>query len=220
MTDLMMPHGRPARRADTVEIRCEDHRMDVLALVFSALSLGVALIGTYLANKRAKEAVAASERSAQEAIAAAERSTIDSLWSAAQEPVQRLIGFDPSAAPVNDRLENLRIAMIALVDGLPTWDGLDQWLDAERMLGATYARTVMDRSRPDDSVDQRVDNLMPLMTWAQTLSSNLRYLRSTGHDAGALNKLTQHAASMIRQLHNEHGWALPSEHGPGVAPLD
>lgn len=134
--------------------------------------------------------------------------------------MQRLIGFDPTAAPVNDRLENLRIGMIALVDGLSTWEGLDQWLEAERMLGATYARQVMDWSRPDDSVDQRVDNLMPLMTWARTLSSNLRYPRSTGHDAGTLTKLTQRAVSMIRQLHTKQGWALPSERGPGVAPLD
>lgn len=49
--------------------------MDVLALIVSGLSLLVALAGTYLANKRAKEAVAASQRSARESLAASERAT-------------------------------------------------------------------------------------------------------------------------------------------------
>lgn len=110
--------------------------------------------------------------------------------------------------------------MIALVDGLPTWQGLDEWLEVERRLGATFGRQVMERSRPGDSVDQRVENLMPLMTWAQTLSSNLRNLRSTGHDTDALAKLTQHAASMTKQLHNEQGWVPPSECASGVSPIE
>jgi hypothetical protein len=89
--------------------------MDVLALVISVLSLLVALVGTYLTNKRSKEALAASQRAA-----------VDGRWSATQEAVQRLIGFDPSAEPIKDRLADLRIAMIALVDDLPEWTELDR----------------------------------------------------------------------------------------------
>lgn len=74
---------------------------------------------------------------------------------------QRLIRFDPSAAPIGERLENLRIATIELVDGMPAWSGLDVWLEAERTLGATYSRQAMTVSRPDDSVEQRINGLAP-----------------------------------------------------------
>lgn len=67
---------------------------------------------------------------------------------------------------VNDRLANLRIASIALVDLLETWEGLDAWLEAERVVGATIGRQVMDAAKPSDRVEQRVNNLAPLMDWA------------------------------------------------------
>lgn|SRR5690606_15704264 len=102
--------------------------MDIAALIISGLSLVVAGIGTYWSNRRSKEALAESRRAAA-----------DAHWSALQEAVQRLIGFDPSAEPIRDRLTNLRIAMLALVDELgDEWEGLDVWLDAERALGATW----------------------------------------------------------------------------------
>ncbi|GLJ62031.1 hypothetical protein GCM10017576_21610 [Microbacterium barkeri] len=47
------------------------------------LSLVVAGIGTYWSNRRSKEALAGSRRAAA-----------DARWSARQEAVQRLIGFD------------------------------------------------------------------------------------------------------------------------------
>lgn len=103
--------------------------MDILALVISALSLIVAGVGTFQANKRAKEAVGEARRAAA-----------DARWFGVQEAVQRLVGFDPTAEPVGERLANLRIGMISLVDHLDDWDGLDAWLDAERTLGAPYAR--------------------------------------------------------------------------------
>ncbi|GAA4765719.1 hypothetical protein [Citricoccus nitrophenolicus] len=133
--------------------------MDILALVTSVLSLAVAGIGTYQSNKRAKEALAESRKA-----------TADARWFALQEAVQRLIGFDPTAEPVGERLANLRIAMIALVDQLDGWDGLDFWLDTERALGSTIGRQVMEAAKPGDTVERRLENLEPLMTWAHALS--------------------------------------------------
>lgn len=183
--------------------------MDILALVISALSLFVTFVGTYLANKRSKEALTLSQRAA-----------VDARWSALQEAVQRLIGFDPTAEPVGERLANLRIAMIALVDELPAWTELDHWLEAEHALGATSGRLVMAAAKNGDSVEQRVRNLDPLMTWAQALSSNLRFLRSKGHDATALKALTSKAKRLIEQIHEKNGWDLPPTANPRITPLD
>ena len=147
--------------------------MDVLALIISVLSLLVAGVGTFLANRRAKEAVDESRK----ASADARKAALDARWFAVQEAVQRLIGFDPTAEPVGDRLANLRITSIALVDQLDDWDGIDSWLEAERTLGATIGRQVMEAAKPGDTVDVRVENLDPLMSWAHALSSNLRHFR-------------------------------------------
>lgn len=124
--------------------------MDILALVISALSLIVAGVGTFQANKRAKEAVGEARRAAA-----------DARWFGVQEAVQRLVGFDPTAEPVGERLANLRIGMISLVDHLDDWDGLDAWLDAERTLGAPYARQVIEIAGPGDTVEQHMTNLEP-----------------------------------------------------------
>ena len=183
--------------------------MDIVALVISALSLLVVGVGTYQANNRSKEALAEARRSAAEA-----------RWSAVQEAVQHLIGFDPTAEPVGDRLANLRITMIALVDELQDWDGLDGWLEMERTLGATLARQVMEAAKPGDTVDKRLSNLDPLMRWAQALSSNLRRFRSIGHEAQALSKLQAHAEDLVVTVHERHGWDLPSRTEAGVEPLD
>lgn len=69
--------------------RCEDRGMEILALAIASLSLLVAIVGTYLANARAKEALDLSRSTA-----------VDTQWSAAQAAVQHLIGFDPSAEPI------------------------------------------------------------------------------------------------------------------------
>ncbi|MDN5995409.1 hypothetical protein [Acidipropionibacterium jensenii] len=123
--------------------------MDVAAFVISCLSLVVAGLGTWLANARAKEALEESRRAAA-----------DACWSKLQEAVQRLVGFDPAAEPINDRLTNPRIAMMELVEKLgDEWKGLDLWLDSERTLGATFGRLVMEQARPDDSIDRRLKSL-------------------------------------------------------------
>lgn len=173
------------------------------------MSLAVALVGTYLANKRSREALALSQRAA-----------VDARWSALQEAVQRLIGFDPTGEPVDERLANLRIAAIALVDDLPEWAELDSWLEAERALGATYGRQVMQAAKPADSVEQRAKNLDPLMTWAQVLSTNLRVFRSKGHDVAALRTLASNARDLAVQIHEKNGWDLPPTANPRIRPLE
>lgn len=182
--------------------------MEVAALIVSVLSMLVAFGGTYLSNKRAQEALDESRRAAA-----------DARWSALQEAVQRLIGFDPTAEPVGDRLANLRIAMIALVDQLDGVAGFDAWLEAERALGATFARQVMESAKPGDTIERRLDNLDPLMSWAQALSANLRRFRSVGLDAQILSKLQSHADDLTTTLHVRHGWEVPPKGNPRLEPL-
>lgn len=183
--------------------------MDVAALALSILSLFVAVIGTYLSNRRSKEALQLSKKAA-----------VDARWSSLQEAVQRLMAFDPTAEPVGERLANLRIGMVALIDELPEWTSLDVWLETEHALGATLGRQVMETAKPGDSVEQRLINLDPLMTWAQALSSNLRHLKSKGPDPEALKKLASHNKSLIAQTHEKNGWDPRPEANPRIKPLE
>ncbi len=183
--------------------------MDIIAMIVSALSLAVAGVGTVLANRRANEALAESRKSAASA-----------LWSGVQEAVQRMIGFDPTAEPIGERLANLRIAMITLVDELPDWAGLDKWLEAERALGATLGRQVMETAKPGDTVDERLEALDPFLRWAQVLGSNLRRFRNEGYDPGAAAKLRDHAENQLKAISQANGWSLPPSTIPGVRALD
>lgn len=183
--------------------------MDIAALVISGLAAIIAGLGTILANRRANEAL----RESRKAVTTA-------LWSAVQEAVQRLVGFDPTTEPVGERLANLRITMIDLSDEYTDWDGLDEWLEAERVLGATLGRQVMDAAKPGDTVEQRLENLEPLMNWAQALSQNLRRFRATGYDKRALPKLQSQAEELTKRIHERHGWKLPPTSSPHLRPLD
>jgi hypothetical protein len=183
--------------------------MDAIALVVSGLSLVVAVVGTVLANRRASEAIAESRKA-----------TTVALWSGAQEAVQRLIGFDPASERVGERLANFRIAMIALVDELKDWEGLDRWLEAERALGTVLARQVLERAKPGDTVDERLKALDPYQRWAQVLGMNLRMFRSQGYDEAAASKLRQHAAEQMKRVYEVNGWPLPPTTIPGLRALD
>lgn len=183
--------------------------MDVIAIVVSVLSLAVAGVGTVLANRRANEALAESRKAAASA-----------LWSGAQEAVQRMIGFDPTLEPVGERLANLRIAMIALVDELPDWAGLDKWLEAERALGAVLGRQVMERGKPGDTVEERLLANDPYQRWAQVLGSNLRRFRAVGYDAVAAAKLREHAENQLKEISQANEWPLPPTTIRGLKALD
>lgn len=183
--------------------------MDIIAIVVSVVSLVVAGMGTVLANRRANEALAESRKAAASA-----------LWSGVQGAVQRMIGFDPASEPIGDRLANLRIAMIALVDELDDWAGLDTWLEAERALGAALGRRVMETATARDTVDQRLEALDPLLRWAQVLGSNLRKFRSQGYDPGVAVKLRDHATGELKRVSEAHAWPLPPTTIPGLRALD
>lgn len=187
---------------------CHDLDMEIAGFVLAVVSLLVALAGTYLSNKRSGEALEASQKAVTSA-----------AWSSLQEAVQRLIGFDPAAEPVGERLANLRIAMLALVDELDTWESLDTWLEAERHLGAALGRQVMTVAQQGDSVDQRLQKLDPLITWAHALSQNLRLLRSKGHNPKAVRELQANAERLFREVHEKHGWEIPPRENPRIRPL-
>ncbi|MFZ1410295.1 MAG: hypothetical protein WAS07_02420, partial [Micropruina sp.] len=164
---------------------------------------------TVLANKRAKEAIAESRRAAASAI-----------WSGLQEAVQKMIGFDPASEPIGERLANLRIAMIALVDEMQDWAGLDKWLEAERSLGAVLGREVLQRAKQTDSVELRLEILDSYQLWAQVLGSNLRHFRGQGYDAEAAAKLCQLAHDQAKQVYERHGWTLPPTADGRIQALD
>lgn len=172
--------------------------MEVIALVVSGLSLAVAAVGTVLSNKRSSEAIAESRKAAAAV-----------LWSGMQEAVQQLIGFDPASEPIGERLAYLRIAMIALVDALDGWDGLDQWLEAERALGTALGRQVLEKSQRGDTVEERLKVLDPYQRWAQVLGMNLRWFRSEGYDAAVAAKLREHAGDQLNRVCASNGWSLP-----------
>ncbi len=183
--------------------------MDIAALVISGLAAVIAGIGTILANRRANEALRESRKA-----------TATALWSALQEAVQRLVGFDPSAEPVGERLANLRIAAIALADEYTEWEGLDAWLESERVLGATLGRQVMDAAQPGDTVERRLKVLDPLMSWAHAFSQNLRLFRNSGYDRQTLSKLQMYAADLTRSISERHGWESPRTSNPRLSTLD
>ena len=183
--------------------------MEAVAVAVSVASMLVAVAGTWLSNKRSKEALAEARKAAAA-----------SLWSAVQDAVQRFVGFDPSTEHLGDRLANLRIAMIALVDELDDWTGLDAWLEAEHTLGATLGRQAMARAKPGDTVDERLRALDPYQTWAQVLGGNLRRFRSQGYDAATAAKLRDHALEVARQIHETNGWVMPPTANPAIKPLE
>lgn len=183
--------------------------MAIAALVISALSVVWAIVGTWLSNKRAVEAL----RESRNAAAAA-------LWADAHAAVQRLIGFDPATEPLGDRLANLRIGLISLVDALPEWAGLDAWLEAERALGAALGRQVMEKSKPTDTVNERLKILDPYQVWAQALGSNLRRFRNVGFDADVAEKLRSHAEASAAETYRVNGWTPPPARSNRLRPLD
>jgi hypothetical protein len=182
--------------------------VDTAAFIISGLAAVIAAIGTILANRRANEAL----RESRKAVTTA-------LWAALQDSVQRFVGFDPANEAIGDRLVNLRINMIELADEYAAWRGFDRWLEAERLLGATLGRQVMETSETDDDVEQRVANLAPLSSWAEALSQNLRRFRATGYDSRMLAELQTHADDLAKRIHTRNGWELPPTTNPLIEPI-
>jgi len=181
--------------------------------LLAALALLVSIVGTIQANRRAL----ASERLAVEARDEARAARTDALWSALVESIHGVVSLDPTTERVKDQWQRLRVTAVALVDGLPDWDGLDRWLSAEHALGAAIGRQVMEQSKPDDTADQRIAILKPSIDWAMALMNNVRLFRAQGHDAAAMQSLTDNAHDVARRLYARNGWDLPEP--PAWQPL-
>lgn len=130
--------------------------------------------------------------------------------------MQRLVGFDPSAEPVGDRLANLRIAAIALADEHTDWEGLDAWLESERVVGATLGRQVSETAKPDDTIDRRLE----ILDRAHAFSQNLRLFRSSGYDRQTLSKLQVHATRLTTSISERQGWELSTASNTRLSPLE
>lgn len=178
------------------------------SLVVAVGSLCVAGVGTYLSHRRATQALEESKKAAAGA-----------FWADAQAAVQRFIGFDPVREPIEDRLVQLRTAQIALVDELE-WPGLDAWLEVERALGAALGYQVMAQGKDDDTVDNRLAQLEPLILWAQVLSQNLRHFRKVGPSRDDAIKLHDNAVAHLRQAHERNGREMPPTTHPRIKPLE
>lgn len=94
--------------------------MEVAAFALSGLAVVISALGVLLNDRRAR----ASGRIAQEALDESRRAATNALWSDAIEAAHRVL-IDPTTEPVGDKLATLRVRLTALVDGLPTWEGLD-----------------------------------------------------------------------------------------------
>lgn len=133
---------------------------------------------------------------------------MESRWADLIEAVLRL-PLDPTQADVRERLATLRVRIIALVDALPKWTGLDEWLSAEHGLGAAIGRHVLQSSHSRMSEKSYVEALMPYMTWSMRLSQNLRHLHNTGYAPDELRALRESAIQGIRQVYARNGWGEP-----------
>ena len=181
--------------------------MEGWALSVSVFALLVALAGTVLSNKRAKE----SRTIAREALEDSRQMRTDAVWSAAVEAVNRVYGVNPLRQDVQLPFQNLRVAWIALVDGLPNWSGLDGWLAAEHSHGAAIAREILVRAtaKPPTSEDEHMVLLQPHLDWGIALSGNLRHLRANGYDAEALLTLRDNARKNLEAIYERNRWDLP-----------
>lgn len=69
-----------------------------------------------------------------------------------------------------------------------------------------------------DGVEQRVQNLGPLMEWAQVLSHDLRLLKKGRNDA-VVSDLAAHAKKLVIEIYQKNQWNLPPASSPHIRPL-
>mgnify|MGYP003378695389 CR=1 FL=1 len=95
-------------------------------------------------------------------------------------------------------------------------------LEAERVLGAVQGLQVIKVMGQGDTIDLRLATLEPFQLWAQALSSNLRYFRTTGFDAAVAAKLSKIAQDQARSINEKHGFDQQSSPPSGMKlePLD
>lgn len=171
--------------------------LDVVPIVLSVLALGVSGVVAWRTDRRATRA----ERTTREV-------ATNGLWSDAIEATLRVMS-DPTRDDAGDRFQTLGVRLTALVDALPDWKGLDEWLSAETLLGAALRRQVGETLSGNHTEEKAMKAFAVYADWGQALSNNLRHLRNTGHDEKTLTGLTREAKAHGASLRALHGWPEP-----------
>lgn len=161
-----------------------------VALAFSALSSWVA----WGARRDARKAVG------------------DGLWSTAIEAVLRLAPLDENDPGLGAKVQNERLAFVALADGIKgkDWDHLDEWLQAEHTLGMALLREVFEAHEvnPSMSVEQALTIRNPHNRWVSALANNLRLFRKEPNRAEIV-KLRDNTTQVWKSVFAKHGWDEP-----------
>jgi hypothetical protein len=188
--------------------------MEWAALIVSFAAFAAAMYAGYQTQAQAQaardaaESAAVANEIAQQALDEGRAASARALWSDAIEAVHRAL-IDLTSEPIGDRLQTLRIRLIALMDGLPEWDGLDGWLGAEHILGATLGREVLDRVQPGMTVEQQFDLSDEYRAWGMALAQNLRHLRNIGHSPDDVAELRRIAEEWRARVYERNNWGNP-----------
>lgn len=158
--------------------------MDGWALGVSIVALGVAVVGTALSNKRAKESRDVARQALQDVREAKE----SELWASAIASAVRVSGIAAVSLEAKDALLNLRVTGLALADGSREREGLYAWIEAENILGlAIHMAAVKYRAEENAGEIQRA-----WWDWAVRFTEDLRRMRPE-HDPAALARLRDRA---------------------------
>lgn len=117
--------------------------------------------------------------------------------------------IDPTTEPIGDKLQTFRVRLIALIDGLPEWSGLDRWLTTEHLLGVAISREVMEKARPEFGVEEHLNLLAPHRDWGMALAQNLRQLRNIGYCPADIASLRAHALDALTGVYRRNQWGAP-----------
>lgn len=185
--------------------------MDVTALIVAGLALVVSVLSAWSSHRNGARA----NRLAEQSLAEARSAKITETWRAAIEAANERMSLNPLAEDVAAPLRRSRAAFMALVDDLPEWPALGEWLAIENVLGAVCSHADM------EDMDAEANRLPERqMQWGLALVSNLRRLRATGYDEPALHRLIESHRDQLAGLCAERGWEVPPERMAGIEPLD
>lgn len=170
--------------------------LEVIPIVISGLALAVSVLAAWRTDRRS---VKSEQRSREMAT--------HSLWSDAIEATIRV--SDPTHRDAPDLFQTLGVRLIALIDALPHWDGLDTWLSAELLHGAALRRQIGETLAGNPTQEAGLKVMAIYADWVQGLSNNLRHMRNTGFDRGTLADLEREAAKGAKALRDQYGWPEP-----------
>lgn len=172
------------------------HVISIVALCISAIVGTFSTIFAFKANGRAARA---EEK--------AEQQEVRTLWSDLISSAHEALTADVTSMDMRPILVNLRRSASELASGLPRdkWPYLDEWLQAEHLLGtALFEQALLllgnRPSTPDDVLRAHRDS----STWCAAYLSNLRYMRQegpTGEIKMKIPELTAHALALREEVH-------------------